>query len=346
MSIPSTFISVAGRSRALVGAMLLSGAVGACGRSQAEREEQEAASRVRIAAAEQQRAQERAELDAICTPNRLDTRCIARDIARREMGLPPNNAGRSATRDEGMSRSPSPTSTTTSTATATATATVTSTAYFDARTALARRCAASGKVTGECAELQALCEPVRDKPLAMPSDCAIFFSGVKPTTREVSDEEFELRKKQWQAGVDEFGKSDTAKRYAKAEADRKRPSDAVDDMLTAVGFVLFKCAWPTAIYERFEILNTPELDANLAEQRASVALVRLHGKSAFNDGPLSVKISLEYTFREGAAKPLRMRFGENSAVLAQPGTTLRSQFVRDLGPKFQEIVETVCPNPP
>ena len=115
--------------------------------------------------------------------------------------------------------------------------------------------------------------------------------------------------------------------------------------LDLYGLVLFKCAWPTAHYEGYEILKEPELSTD--GNAVSVALVQLEGTSAFSGGPLWVKVEVSMSVNEeGEPELFGLRFGDNNAQLAQPGTTVRSRFISDLSPGVQKLVEKVCPNPP
>lgn len=76
---------------------------------------------------------------------------------------------------------------------------------------------------------------------------------------------------------------------------------------------LFFLAWPTATYESVEFG-----DVDFVSSGADVSF-RLHGKSAFDDGPLWVDVVIEV--RNGDITDLR--WGRNNAILAPPGSTIK-----------------------
>jgi hypothetical protein len=145
----------------------------------------------------------------------------------------------------------------------------------------------------------------------------------------------------------------------RSDASEQRPPDAVHRPLShqpsgasfasameSVGWVLFKCAWPTAKYTRLEVLEAPELSPDLPNMQVSVALVRVEGRNALTDQPLWAKVAIWFSFRDGEPRPVRLQFVDHNALLFAPGTTIRSQFISDLGPEVREMVERICPNPP
>jgi uncharacterized membrane protein len=77
---------------------------------------------------------------------------------------------------------------------------------------------------------------------------------------------------------------------------------------------LYFLAWPTATYERVEFGDLQSVHSG-----ADVSF-RLHGKSAFDDGPLWVDVVIEV--RNGQITDLR--WGRNNAILAQPGSTIKA----------------------
>ncbi|MES1240630.1 MAG: DUF1036 domain-containing protein [Acidobacteriota bacterium] len=97
------------------------------------------------------------------------------------------------------------------------------------------------------------------------------------------------------------------------------PRLRADDDSSYRGFVnsvaksLYFLAWPTATYESVEFG-----DVDFVSSGADVSF-RLHGKSAFDDGPLWVDVVIEV--RNGDITDLR--WGRNNAILAQPGSTIK-----------------------
>jgi hypothetical protein len=107
-----------------------------------------------------------------------------------------------------------------------------------------------------------------------------------------------------------------------------RPAQADDDrsvyreFVDGIGETVFFFAWPTAQYERVSFQGFRD-----ASGGADV-LFRVHGRSAFSDGPLWVDVVLE--LRNGEVRDLR--FGNHNALLAAPGETMRA-----LGEALQEL---------
>ena len=98
-----------------------------------------------------------------------------------------------------------------------------------------------------------------------------------------------------------------------------RPAFADDDADRARGFVdsvaalVFHYAWPTAQYADYECCTI----APAGNGRLRVTF-RLHGISAFGGGPLWTNVDIVL----GKSGVEDMQFGDNNAILAQPGQTM------------------------
>ncbi|HSG41245.1 MAG TPA: DUF1036 domain-containing protein [Thermoanaerobaculia bacterium] len=82
----------------------------------------------------------------------------------------------------------------------------------------------------------------------------------------------------------------------------------------SIGKGIYFLAWPTAAYERASFggvsFTTNGVDVSF----------RLHGKSGINGGPLWVDVIVEIR----AGKISDLRWGDNNAILAPPGSTMKA----------------------
>ena len=86
------------------------------------------------------------------------------------------------------------------------------------------------------------------------------------------------------------------------------------NFVDSVGAAVYKFAWPTATYQRvnFQGVSTMPDGVNLK--------FRVHGISAFDNGPLWTDVILQV--RNGKVDDIM--WGENNAVLAKPGETMKA----------------------
>jgi hypothetical protein len=90
--------------------------------------------------------------------------------------------------------------------------------------------------------------------------------------------------------------------------------DSYEKIADAVGKTLYFLAWPTAEYERATLGGV-----SFATGGADVSF-RLQGKSGFSGDHLWVDVVLEIRNSEIT----NIRWGDNNAILAQPGTTIKA----------------------
>lgn len=103
----------------------------------------------------------------------------------------------------------------------------------------------------------------------------------------------------------------------------------------------FHYAWPTAEYETYECCNASR------EPGRIVVTFRLHGRSAFGGGPLWTDVNIAL----GKSGIEAFSFGDNNAILAQPGQTMGAiiDVLRELNAQARASpVKTppVAPPPP
>lgn len=104
----------------------------------------------------------------------------------------------------------------------------------------------------------------------------------------------------------------------------------------AVGETIFALAWPTAEYERVAFGSV-----TFGADGAQVSF-RLHGKSAWDDGPLWVEVMIDV--RDGRITDLR--WGRHNALLAEPGETigLLSQALEELTAELARSQGSAAPS--
>lgn len=82
----------------------------------------------------------------------------------------------------------------------------------------------------------------------------------------------------------------------------------------SVGEAVYKFAWPTATYERVNFQGVAKTSDGVEVK------IRAHGISAFDNGPLWTDVILQV--RNGKIDDIR--WGENNAILAAPGQTMKA----------------------
>ena len=82
----------------------------------------------------------------------------------------------------------------------------------------------------------------------------------------------------------------------------------------SIAATVYAFAWPTATYESVTFGSATAIDDGV------LVSFRLHGKSAFDDGPLWVDVLIE--IKHGEVTDLR--WGRNNAILAAPGSTMKA----------------------
>jgi hypothetical protein len=95
----------------------------------------------------------------------------------------------------------------------------------------------------------------------------------------------------------------------------------------SIGAMIYGVAWPTAEYERVSFGSVRETSSG------TELTFRVHGRSSFGGGPLWTDVTIEIS--DGNIRDLR--WGENNAILAQPGETMKAlgQVLADLNNEYQ-----------
>jgi hypothetical protein len=105
------------------------------------------------------------------------------------------------------------------------------------------------------------------------------------------------------------------------------PDSEHRSLVDSIGAMVYGFAWPTAEYERVSFGSARETS------EGTEITFRVHGRSSFGGGPLWTDVAIELS--DGQITDIR--WGENNAILAQPGETVKAlgQVLADLNNEYR-----------